>query len=174
MMVSSVVSSQVGVVLAQKMSYRNTMLPFGVVFLLGTYLLTTITPDTSHWTITFYMILTGLGIGATFSVLNVASMQPFGNIQKNVFATKLTQSLGSQAQAFGKLADSDPHVMLSPALRVHIPGPILEKLTVALSSSISRTFMWTLIPAGLALVLVFIMNRERMDMGPQTEGAESF
>lgn len=74
MMVSSVVSSQVGVVLAQKMSYRNTMLPFGVVFLLGTYLLTTITP----------------------------------------------------------------------------------------------------IPAGLALVLVFIMNREGMDMGPQMEGAESF
>jgi hypothetical protein len=65
----------------------------------------------------------------------------------------------------GKAADGaigDPREMLSQAGRAKIPAPVLEKITAALSTSIAHTFVWAIIPAGLALVFVLYMSNERL------------
>jgi len=189
MMLGTVVSSQVGGFLANKTSYRNIMIGFGVIFALGIFLLGTLTPDTSRLMVTLYMIVTGFGIGASFSVLGMAGIHHFdarqygsanatlaflrslgmtlgisifGIIQRNVFTSKLADAFAGMRQGLHGVTLGDPHAMLSQAARSHIPANILEKLTGALSSSITQTFMWLLVPAVLAFVSVFLMGKERM------------
>ena len=195
MMLASVVASQVGIFMARKLTYRGVMLVFCVIFVAGIYLLGTIGVDTTRLQITLFMVVVGFGIGASFSVLSVAAMQPFGMrqrgtassttnfirefamavgitvygiIQKNLFTHHVANAFASQGPLSAlavKFSHSDPHAMLSPQLRSAIPGPILVKLTEALSISIAHTVLWTLIPAGLALILVFVIPKEKMAMG---------
>ncbi|KPV42588.1 MDR family MFS transporter [Alicyclobacillus ferrooxydans] len=195
MMLASVVASQVGILIARKLTYRGIMMIFCVIFTAGIYLLSTIGVETTRLQITLFMIVIGFGIGASFSVLSVAAMQPFGMrqrgtassttnfirefamavgitvygiIQKNMFAHNVTQAFASQgtlSAMASKFSHTDPHAILSPQLRSAIPTPILEKLTGALSASIAHTVLWTLVPAGLALILVFVIPKEKMTMG---------
>lgn len=55
----------------------------------------------------------------------------------------------------------DPRMLLSPELRAHIPAAVLDRLTGLLTSSITATFTWTLVPALLALVLSLGFGRAR-------------
>ena len=88
MMVGSVIGSQTGGQLASRTSYRNIMMVSGVFFVLGIYLLSTLTMDTPRLLVTLFMILAGLGVGFSFSVLSMSSihkleMRPwFGDINK--------------------------------------------------------------------------------------------
>jgi hypothetical protein len=52
-------------------------------------------------------------------------------------------------------------MLLSPELRAHIPAAVLHRLTDLLTSSITTTFAWTLLPALAALVLTFGFGRSR-------------
>ena len=61
MMLGVVVSAQVGAISAAKFGYRNVMLVFAIVFVVGMFLLSTISADTSKSTVTWYMIIIGLG-----------------------------------------------------------------------------------------------------------------
>lgn len=60
-----------------KLSYRSIMIVVTIILGAGVFLLTTLNPDTSRFLVTIYMILTGLGIGATFSVLSNAKNSSF-------------------------------------------------------------------------------------------------
>jgi hypothetical protein len=133
------------------------------------------------------MIITGLGIGASFSVLANAVIHHFENgqrgsanatfsfvrslgmtigitiygiIQRNIFASQMSDAFARQ----GNTLDSggDPRELLSQAGRAKIPAPVLEKITAALSASISHTFVWALVPAGLTFVFVMYMSKERL------------
>ncbi|ETI69905.1 EmrB/QacA family drug resistance transporter, partial [Neobacillus vireti LMG 21834] len=189
MMLGSVVTAQVGGFLTTKMSYRNIMFISGVILIIGFLLLSTITPDTSRLLLTLYMIVIGLGVGFSFSVLSMAAIHPFGmeqrgsatstsnfirslgmtvgitvfgTIQRSNFTAKLEEAFSGmgpmpKGQSFG-----DPRALLSEEARSHIPAQILTKITDALSSSIVHTFTWALIPAGLALLFIFILGKERM------------
>ncbi len=188
MMLASVVASQVGAMLVMKISYRTVMLASGILFILGIYLLTTITPETTHMTITMEMIITGLGIGASFSVLSMGAMQSFdaskrasasstmnfvrelamavgitiyGTIQKNDFSSQIQKAF-SGVTIPASFLHMDPRAILSPALRAHVPSFIMMKLSNALAYSISHIFAWTLIPAALALVFTFVLTKEKM------------
>jgi hypothetical protein len=55
----------------------------------------------------------------------------------------------------------DPRAILSPEARSAIPAELLHQITDSLSSSIAKTFGWTLIPAVLSLLFVFLMSKER-------------
>jgi MFS family permease len=187
MMVSSVITATVGAMLMNKISYRNIMLVASLLLIVGVFLLTTLTPETSRFTVTLYMIITGLGIGASFSVLGNAVIHHFetfqrgsanatfafvrslgmtigitiyGIIQRNMFTKQMTDAFAGQS----KSAESggDPRELLSQAGRAKIPTPVLEKITAALSTSIAQTFVWALIPAGLGLVFVLYMSKERL------------
>ncbi|MFD0617193.1 MDR family MFS transporter [Paenibacillus sp. GCM10027629] len=190
MMLGTTVSAQVGAMSSVKFGYRKVMVVFMLIFLIGIALLTTITTDTSRGMITFYMIITGLGLGASFSVLGMAAIHHFdasqrgsanstiafirslgmtigitifGMVQKNDFTNGLKSAfagMGSAPQGMDML--SDPRAILSPEARGSIPPEILEKVTHALSSSIVQTFMWALIPTVLALLFTFYMTNDRM------------
>ena len=56
----------------------------------------------------------------------------------------------------------DSRALLSSETREKIPAPILEKITDALSSSISQIFMWALVPTVLAIIFIFLMSNERI------------
>ncbi|MEJ9151590.1 MDR family MFS transporter [Bacillus smithii] len=189
MMLATTVSAQLGGFLANKMSYRNVMIIFTSIFIIGMFLLSTITVHTSRLMITFYMIITGLGVGASFSVLGMAAIHHFqhkdrgaasstnsflrslgmtigvtvfGIIQRNLFKHNLTDTFSGMSQAPQNLNFKDPRAILSPDTRSHIPEPVLDKITSALSSSIAHTFVWSLIPALLTLLFVMFMTNDQL------------
>lgn len=77
MMLSTTVSAQLGGFLAGKTSYRNVMFGFMLLFAAGIGLLGTIDEHTTRLTVTLYMIIVGLGVGASFSVLGMAAIHHF-------------------------------------------------------------------------------------------------
>ncbi|MCQ6279551.1 MDR family MFS transporter [Bacillus sp. EB600] len=203
MMLGVVVSAQTGAMSAARFGYRNIMLVFAVIFLIGIYLLSTVSASTSRTTITLYMIIIGLGTGASFSVLNMSAIHNFGPerrgsanstlsfvrqlgmtvgitiygiIQRNVFSDKLKESFGGAGQLFPGGNQSDPRALLSEQARSQIPKPILDKIIDNLANSISYTFTWALIPAILVLVFVFFLTNDRLssnEKGKKEVAAES-
>jgi EmrB/QacA subfamily drug resistance transporter len=189
MMLGSVVTAQVGGFLTSKMSYRNIMFISGIILIGGFLLLSSLTTDTSRWLLTFYMIVIGLGVGFSFSVLSMAAIHSFGvtqrgqatstsnfirslgmtvgitifgTIQKNVFKGKLEDAFAGMGPMPKGGAFGDSRALLSEQARKLIPPQILDKITEALSNSIVHTFMWALVPAGIAFLIVFMMGKERM------------
>ncbi|MDQ1148005.1 EmrB/QacA subfamily drug resistance transporter [Bacillus sp. SORGH_AS 510] len=189
MMLGSVVTAQVGGFLTTKMSYRNIMFVSGVILIGGILLLSTLTPESSRAILTLYMIVVGLGVGFSFSVLSMAAIHPFGMEQRGsatstsnfirslgmtigitVFGTiqrnDFSEGLGKAFAGMGPMpkggAFGDSRALLSEEGRKMIPPQILDKITDALSSSIVHTFTWALVPAGLAFLFIFILGKEHM------------
>ncbi len=52
--------------------YRRLMLLGGAVLILGTYLLSSMTPDIPYWQVTLYMIVCGLGLGPSLPLYTLA------------------------------------------------------------------------------------------------------
>ncbi|MGE6257910.1 MDR family MFS transporter [Heyndrickxia sporothermodurans] len=188
MMLGSVISAQLGGFLTTKMSYRNIMFISGVITIAGMLLLTTLTPETKRFLLTLYMIITGFGVGFSFSVLQMAAIHNFGMeqrgsatstsnfirslgmtigitifgmIQKNIFANKMTDEFKGMG-SFTNKTTIDPNMILNEKARTHIPAEILDKITTILSTSIVHTFMWALVPAVLAFLFIFLLGKEKM------------
>ncbi|MEH7336289.1 MDR family MFS transporter [Neobacillus drentensis] len=189
MMLGSVVTAQLGGFLTTKMSYRNIMFISGVILIGGFILLSTITPETSRAILTLYMIVIGLGVGFSFSVLSMAAIHPFGmeqrgsatstsnfirslgmtigitifgTIQRSDFKEGLEKAFSGMGPMPKSGAFGDSRALLSEEARKNIPPQILDKITDALSSSIVHTFTWALVPAGIAFLFIFILGKERM------------
>lgn len=189
MMLGNVVASQTGGFMSSKTSYRNVMLVSALIFTLGIFSLATLSTNSSRFTVTFFMIITGLGTGASFSVLGMAAIHHFdvrqrgaanstlaflrslgmtlgitiyGILQRNEFTDNLKDAFSGMGQAATGGAFGDPRALLSPEARAHIPAPVLSKITDALSTSIAHTFEWALIPAVLAVVSVSLMGNDRL------------
>lgn len=198
MMLASVVTATAGGSLSTKLPYRTIMISTLILLVAGIALLTTLTSDSSRFTITVYMIMIGLGIGASFSVLSNAAIHPFsirqrgsasstltflrsigmtlgitifGIIQSNSLTRALTDSFaGSDSSAMPQGVDfKDPYVLLDPATRALIPPPALAAITEGLTSSIVATFAWGVIPAALALGVAFLMGKEKLEPAAGSE-----
>ncbi|GAX89415.1 MDR family MFS transporter [Effusibacillus lacus] len=191
MMLGTVVSAQLGGFLSAKTSYRNVMAIFTVLMVIGIFLLSTLSTDTTRYMVTIYMIIVGLGVGASFSVLGMAVIHHFderqrgsasstssflralgmtlgitifGIIQRNLFANRLTEAFAGMGQVPQGGALHDPRMILAPETRSRIPQPVLDKITGSLSTSIADTFIWAMIPALLTLAFVFLMSNERLQV----------
>ncbi|MEI4828379.1 MDR family MFS transporter [Bacillus sp. FJAT-53711] len=189
MMFGSVVTAQVGGFLTSKMSYRNIMIISAVIMISGLILLSSLTPETSRVLLTIYMIIIGFGVGFSFSVLSMAAIHNFGMnqrgsatstsnfirslgmtlgvtilgmIQRNDFQNQLEKAFSNVEGILKNGSFHDSRAILSEAARTQIPKPILDKVIDALSSSIVHTFMWALVPAGLAFLFIFLMGNEKM------------
>lgn len=203
MMVGSVVTATAGGFLMSKISYRNLLLPTFALLVVGLGLVSTLSPESTRLVVTLYMILIGLGIGASFSVLSNAAIHGltaqqrgsasatlnflrslgmtigitvFGIIQSHYFSGSLAKMFGAGGSAGapgGSLQFKDPHALLAPETRAMIPPDILSKITEGLSSSIAQTFAWAMIPAGLALLAACFMGRQKMDASAAGQGAPS-
>lgn len=188
MMLGVVVSAQTGAISAAKFGYRNVMIVFALIFVTGIYLLSTVTADTTRATITWYMIIVGLGTGASFSVLNMAAIHNigperrgsanstvsfvrqlgmtvgitvYGIIQRNVFSDKLKEAFHGADNMFSG-ANSDPRALLSEQARASMPEQVLTKIIHALANSIGYTFSWAMIPAILVVIFVFLLTNDRL------------
>ncbi|WP_025691458.1 MDR family MFS transporter [Paenibacillus zanthoxyli] len=192
MMVGSVITATAGGFLMTKFSYRSLMIPTLLLLALGTWLASTLSPDSTRLIVTLYMILIGLGVGASFSVLSNAAIDglsarqrgsasatlnflrslgmtvgitTFGIIQSHYLADRLGNLFGASGGGqggAGALDLSDPHTLLSPDTRALIPPEILSKITEGLSASITYTFTWAIIPAVLALLSSLFMGSSKM------------
>ncbi|MDQ0189741.1 MFS transporter [Alicyclobacillus cycloheptanicus] len=199
MMLGSSITAPLGGQLASRLSYRAILFPACLVFSFGIYLLTTLTPDSSTLQLMAYMAIVGLGIGPSFSVGGMAAMSEFdardrgaasstnsfirelgmtigivilGVLQKNVFQQQLKTQFAGMARVSSSFANMDPRAILLPQTRAQIPGVILSKLVHALSTSVTQTMVWDLIPAILSVVLVFWMGGGRFRQ-PATQPAQS-
>ncbi|MFD3447948.1 MDR family MFS transporter [Microbacteriaceae bacterium 4G12] len=188
MMLGSVIGSQMGGQLASRTSYRNIMLISGAFFITGIYLLSTLTVDTSRAIVTVFMILAGFGVGFSFSVLSMASIHGldmrqrgsatstnsfsrslgmtlgvtiFGTIQNHILTDKIKSVFPPGSANMGPKG-GDTSFLLSPDASKVIPPMVLEKIKLALADSISHTFMWALIPAGLSIVFILLMSKDRL------------
>jgi EmrB/QacA subfamily drug resistance transporter len=188
MMLGSVVGSQLGGLLVAKTSYRNIMLCSTACVLIGILQLGLLTQDTSRSVVIFDMILTGFGVGFSFSVLSMAAIHnidfrqrgsatstnkffnslgttlgitAFGIIQRNLFTNRMTDLGGAGIRQTGDLGNTASR-MLTPEGRSNVPEETLHNIVEALSASIAHTFMWALIPAVLAAISVLLMSKERM------------
>lgn len=187
MMIGSVVGSMMGGMLTSRLSYRSVMTLSVVFFVAGVVALSTLTGASPRLLLTLYSILLGFGVGFSFSVLGMAAIHPFdmrqrgaatstnsflrslgmtlgitifGILQRNLLASNMEeafQGMGQGAASFGNTQEA-----LSPEKRALIPPEILEKVTDSLASSIAHTFLWALIPAVLAAVVVFVMPNDRL------------
>lgn len=198
MMLGTVVTATAGGFLISKYTYRAILISTLILLVTGMALLMTLTPESTRLTITLYMILVGLGIGASFSVLSNAAIHSvpvtrrgaasstlnflrslgmtigitvFGIIQSHSLTKHLADAFtGSSASALPQGFDvKDPHALLDPATRTQIPARVLGQISDGLSSSIATTFAWGLIPAVLALAAAFAMSKEKFEIVPHTE-----
>ncbi|MFD0682792.1 MULTISPECIES: MFS transporter [unclassified Paenibacillus] len=196
MMVGSVVTAAGGGSLLTKFKYRSIMIPTLALLVVGIALLTTLTTSSSRFMVTIFMILIGLGIGASFSVLSNAAIHGFaarqrgsasstlnflrslgmtlgitvfGIIQSHTFTNKLAAVFGGGGQMPQGVDLSDPRKILTPETRGQIPAQVLDKITEALSSSIVHTFAWAIIPSVLALLAAFAMSKEKLDPAAELE-----
>ncbi|MZQ82961.1 DHA2 family efflux MFS transporter permease subunit [Paenibacillus sp. 5J-6] len=198
MMLGTVVTATAGGFLISKFTYRAILISTLILLVAGMALLMTLTPESTRMTITLYMILVGLGIGASFSVLSNAAIHSvpatrrgaasstlnflrslgmtigitiFGIIQSHSLTKHLADTFtGNGASALPQGFDvKDPHALLDPATRTQIPAGVLGQISDGLSSSIATTFAWGLIPAVLALAAAFAMSREKFEIEPHTE-----
>jgi EmrB/QacA subfamily drug resistance transporter len=96
MMVGSVITATLGGSLMNKFSYRNIMIPTLAILALGIALVATISAESSRLTVTIYMVLIGLGIGASFSVLSNAAIHGLSYRQRGTAGATLNfiRSLG--------------------------------------------------------------------------------
>ncbi|MBJ9987075.1 MDR family MFS transporter [Paenibacillus sp. S28] len=96
MMVGSVVTATLGGSLMNKMPYRNILIPTLLLFLVGTALVATLSVNSTRLIVTIYMILIGLGIGASFSVLGNAAIHGLDYRQRGTASSTLNflRSLG--------------------------------------------------------------------------------
>lgn len=198
MMLGTVVTATGGGFVMNRLSYRTILLSTLLLLVGGLALLTTINPDTSRALITLYMILIGLGIGASFSVLTNAALHSlsarqrgagtstlnflrslgmtlgitiFGIVQSHSMTSKLTEAFaggGGEGGAPG-IDLGDPYILMDPALRSQLGEGVLTSVTSGLSDSIAEIFAWGLIPAALAVGAAFIMSREKFDPKAEME-----
>ncbi|WP_261800219.1 MDR family MFS transporter [Paenibacillus sp. PAMC21692] len=195
MMLGSVVTATLGGVLMTKIPYRNVMVSTLILLVTGTVLVTTLSPESGKLQVTLYMILLGLGIGASFSVLSNAAIHGvsirqrgtasstlnfirslgmtvgitvFGIIQSNYFSSRLNEAFGGATG--GPAVGGDPRELLAPEKRAEMPAEVLDTIVSALSSSITLTFAIAIVPAALALLGSFFMGRSKLDPSAVAEG----
>ncbi|MFI2856112.1 MDR family MFS transporter [Paenibacillus sp. JSM ZJ436] len=187
MMLGSVAGSQIGGLLTTKTTFRNIMILSVICFVTGLFALSTLSPDTPRGWLTVYMILTGFGVGFSFSVLSIASIHNFearqrgaatstnsflrslgmtvgitvfGIIQRNALTNRLADTA---SQAPGSLPIDSEFTPSTEALQ-QLPPEARELVTGLLADSITQAFAWALVPAGLAVFFVLMMGKERVQV----------
>ncbi|CAM3478320.1 MDR family MFS transporter [Marinicrinis lubricantis] len=197
MMLGTVVTATGSGMLMNRISYRALLLSTLAILVTGLLLLATITPDTSRLMITLYMILTGLGIGESFSILVNAATHSipvnqrgsanatlnflrslgmalgitiYGILQSHTMTRQLSDAFEANGLDVPAGVDfKDPYALMSSSTRSLIPEQALGVITNGLSSSISIIFAWGLIPAMVAFIAAWMMGREKHDPKAEME-----
>lgn len=194
MMLGSVAGSASGGIFLTKFSYRQLMTVSVISYLIGMICLSTLTPDTSRWLLTVFMLLVGFGMGFSFSLLPTASqhnLEPkfrgtanatnqflrtlgmtmgvtiFGAIQTKLFTSQMTEGFkGMEGSQAAISKFSDTREIFEASVRAKIPHEILDVIIQAMSYSISHIFLFACIPILLAAVFVYTLGNAKVVIPP--------
>lgn len=201
MMLGVVVSAQIGGRIAHKFAYRSIMLVSVCTLIIGTSLLGyALTDDTSRLVIALYMIIIGLGMGVSFSLLNISTLNAvppqfkgsasslimffrtigsalaiavFGATQKHDFQEGISSLPNLSPELAAKIKGGQ--ALLDPEIQqqMHMPADVVKLLVGKLSDSIIHgVFQWTVILPVVAFVFVLLMGRARLELSkPGAQGA---
>jgi MFS family permease len=198
MMLGVVASSMTGGFIVRKFAYRNIMLVSALVLTAGLALLGfAMDTSTSRGMITLYMIVVGLGMGVSFSVLNMSTLTNippqykgsatslvaffrtigsalgvtvFGAMQKHDFLSEAGALVGGNAKMLAQIRSGQ--ALLDPKMQaaLGIPANVLQKLLDALADSIIYVFQWAVVLPVVALVFAMLMGRARLAPVPRPGG----
>lgn len=187
MMLGSVFGSQFAGFLTTKTSYRNIMILSASFFLTGVILLGSLTVETPRLVVTIFMIILGIGVGHSFSLLSLSTVHNldahyrgaanstnsffrslgmtlgitiFGSIQSKILSSKLDGAMNGTNLGSGN--EIDPRLLLTGANNESIPLEVMEKIQEAFSLSVSHTFLWAIIPAVMGVVSIVLMPKDRL------------
>ncbi len=195
MLLGSVAGSACAGIMQSKMTYQRIMTISVIAYAIGMAMMSTISPETSRYLLTLYMVTVGFGVGFSFSLLPSASVHKmdyrhrgsanstnsffrslglalgitiFGAIQTKLLTNEITNKLESSGQNASKTIEN-LQTVFQPEQRASIPSNILDVIVQAMSNSISSTFFWSLIPIAIAFIAVYFMGNERLELSKQSE-----
>ncbi|BBH22010.1 MFS transporter [Paenibacillus baekrokdamisoli] len=195
MMLGVVLSSQVGGRIANKFRFRDVMIVSALTLLIGITLLGfAMDTTTSRLIITLYMVIVGLGMGVSFSLLNISTLNSVPPQYKGSASSLITffRTIGSAlgVTVFGALQKSEFQAgvkeisAITPAMAAKIKGgqalldptvqakmgmspDIVNSLLSKLADSIIYIFQWSVLLPVLAIVFAILMGRARYEVAKQ-------
>ncbi|MGN1385419.1 MAG: MDR family MFS transporter [Bacillus sp. (in: firmicutes)] len=195
MMIGSVIGSAISGMLQTKTSFRSLMFFSAVSFAIGLFLLSLMNPDTSRVLVTLFMVLSGIGVGFSFSLLPTSSihnLEPtqrgsanstnaffrtlgmtigitvFGSIQSSHFSEYLAGAFAGNPTAMNFLVNQDISGIFTSEVRSQIPDDVLNIIINGMSESITDVFRFTFFTLLSAFIFVFMMGKEKVEI-PQKE-----
>ncbi|MCC3377503.1 MDR family MFS transporter [Cohnella sp. REN36] len=191
MMLGVVVSSQIGGRVVGKLRFRDVMVVSALTLIVGSTLLGFVMDlSTSRLVITLFMIVIGLGMGVSFSLLNIStlgSVPPqykgsasslitffrtigsalgvtvFGALQKHEFQSAVQSMPGASPDMAAKIKGGQ--ALLDPAVqaKMGIPANVMQLLIDKLGHSILYIFQWSVLLPVIALVFALLMGNARLE-----------
>ncbi|WP_135551335.1 MDR family MFS transporter [Paenibacillus cymbidii] len=198
MMLGVVLSSQIGGRVATKLRYRDTMLFSALFLIVGSYLLGFVMdPQTIEWLIIIFMVIIGLGMGVSFSLLNIATLNAvppqfkgsssslitffrtigsaigiavFGSLQKHEFQQGLKNIPNLAPEMAERIKGGQ--ALLDPVVQeqMHLSKEAVAVMLGKLSDSILFIFQWSVLLPVLALVFILLMGRARAQIPQGAQG----
>jgi EmrB/QacA subfamily drug resistance transporter len=200
MMLGVVLSSQIGGLLVSKLRYRDVMVVSAITLLAGSYLLGFVMDTTtSRLLITLFMVIIGLGLGVSFSLLNISTINSvppqykgsatslitffrtigsalgitvFGTLQKHEFQQGVKELPNINPEMAAQIKGGQ--ALLDPSIqaKIGLSADTVNSLLAKLADSIIFIFQWSVLLPILALVFALLMGRARMDtVKPGQQGA---
>lgn len=204
MMLGVVISSQFGGRFATRFRYREVMLVSAFTLLVGSMLLGFVMDTTtSRMVITLFMVIIGLGMGVSFSLLNISTLNAvppqykgsasslitffrtigsalgitvFGTMQKHHFQEGVKELPNINPEMAAQIKGGQ--ALLDPSIqaKMGLSQDIVNSLLFKLADSIIYIFQWSVLLPVLALIFVLLMGRARYEAaqpGPQGAAGHS-
>lgn len=201
MMLGNVVSAQLGGRVATKFRFRDSMVLSAIILFVGCALLGFVMDlSSSRLAISLFMIVVGLGMGVSFSLLNIStlgSVPPqykgsasslitffrtigsaigvtvFGVLQKNDFQSAVKALPGAPAGMVEKIKGGQALLDPATSAKMGIPAEALQQMLNKLGDSIIHVFQWATVLPIIAFVFAVLMGKARLPAVPkgQPQGA---
>ncbi|MFC5702961.1 MDR family MFS transporter [Cohnella faecalis] len=201
MMLGVVLSSQVGGRVAGKFKYRDVMIVSGLILLVGSLLLGfEMDTSTSRFLIGVYMVIIGLGMGVSFSLLNIStlnSVEPqykgsasslitffrtigsalgitiFGTLQKHEFQAGIKELPNLDPRLLAEIKGGQ--ALLDPVVqaKMGLSAEAVGALLSKLADSIISIFQWSIILPVIALIFAILMGRARLETAKPAQKGSS-
>ena len=175
-----------------KFSYRGIMLVSITFILISLVFLGTISIESERGIVTLYMILMGLGLGASFPIISTSALQNvdfkmrgsansmntffrtigsaigitiFGTLQSHHLKNSLETIVPVElAQKVG-----DGRGLLQVEVSKLFTQDVYQSMLSALADSISFVYQWSVIVGGLALLIIVFMGGSKMEIPAGTK-----
>lgn len=191
LMLSLIFASIVGGRIISKVTYRTIIMTSMAIMGIGFYLMSTMTVDTTNLTVVFYMIITGLGMGALMPTFTIAVQSAVGpevrgvatsssqffrsiggtmgvSIMGAIMATKMASGLTEVSKTLKDVPAetlqkfSNPQLLLSADTRASMPPAVYNAVRGVLADSIDWIFVTGVIFVIIGVVAAIFLGKARL------------